>query len=246
MRLQIPLHRIAFARSGDKNDTCNVGLLARDERWYEILRDQVSAERVSAHFEGLVNGPVVRYEWPAIEAFNFICSAALDGGGSRSLRMDNLGKNFSSHLLRLHVEVDEALLQTVEQESAKRSDSAEATALSASGTSNDSDQPSSDKPITMSLETTTEKVKALAEKAGGFGNTIKFTMDEGVIYLDGSGDHNTVSNEDKEANCTIKIKTEDMLSLLNGDLNPMMAFMSGKLKVDGDMGAAMKLQSLFS
>lgn len=97
----------------------------------------------------------------------------------------------------------------------------------------------------MSLENTTQQVSALAEKSGGFGNTIKFAFDEGVIYLDGTGERNTVSNEDKDADCTVKVNKDDLDAMLSGALNPMNAFMGGKLRVEGDMGVAMKLQSLF-
>lgn len=98
----------------------------------------------------------------------------------------------------------------------------------------------------MSIDVTTKKVEELAGKTGGIGNTIKFAFDEGVIYLDGTGESNVVSNEDKDAQCTVKMKMDDFNSLLEGSLNPMTAFMTGKFKIEGDMGVAMKLQSLFS
>jgi hypothetical protein len=101
----VPLLDIAFARSGDKNDICNIGVCARKAELFPLLVAQLTAERVKAHFGDLVKGEVVRYEWPSIEALNFVCHGALDGGASRSLRMDMLGKNFSSHLLRLTVEL---------------------------------------------------------------------------------------------------------------------------------------------
>jgi hypothetical protein len=97
------LEELAFARSGDKNDVCNVGVMARRPEHYELLVRELTPERVKSHFGPLIQGPVVRYEWPAIEALNFVCYAALDGGASRSLRMDALGKNFASHLLSLEL-----------------------------------------------------------------------------------------------------------------------------------------------
>lgn len=103
----LPLMEVAFARSGDKNDVCNIGVCARKPEHYPLLAAQLTAERVKAHFGSLVKGEVVRHEWPSIHALNFVCHGALDGGASRSLRMDALGKNFSSHLLRLTVEVPE-------------------------------------------------------------------------------------------------------------------------------------------
>ena len=103
---KIKLIDIASARSGDKNDLCNIGVMARSPEHYELLKEQLTANLVKDHFNGLIKGKVIRYEWPAIESLNFICHEALDGGGSYSLRMDTLGKNFSSHLLRLEFEVD--------------------------------------------------------------------------------------------------------------------------------------------
>lgn len=96
---------IAFARSGDKNDVCNIGVLAKKPEYYEILKQQLTPEKVKEHFKGLIKGEVIRHEWPAIEGLNFVCKQALDGGGSRSLRMDTLGKNFASHMLRIEIEV---------------------------------------------------------------------------------------------------------------------------------------------
>ena len=98
---------IAAARSGDKNDVCNIGVLAKTPQAYLLLKKYLSAEKVKAHFGSLVHVEVVRYEWDAIEALNFVCYGALDGGASRSLRMDTLGKNFSSHLLRLELEIED-------------------------------------------------------------------------------------------------------------------------------------------
>ena len=98
---------IASARSGDKNDICNIGVIANSKDDYALLKEHLTADKVKAHFNGLIKGEVVRYEWPAIEALNFVCHGALDGGASRSLRMDTLGKNFSSHLLRMEWGVDE-------------------------------------------------------------------------------------------------------------------------------------------
>lgn len=101
----VQLLEIASARSGDKNNVCNIGVMARESHYYLILKDQLTAEKVKQHFGELIKGDVVRYEWDSIESLNFICNEALDGGGSRSMRMDTLGKNFSSHLLRLEIEL---------------------------------------------------------------------------------------------------------------------------------------------
>jgi len=103
---KIKLIDIASARSGDKNDICNIGVMARKPEHYPSLKKYLTADLVKLHFKGLIKGKVIRYEWEAIESLNFICHEALDGGGSTSMRMDNLGKNFSSHLLRMELEVD--------------------------------------------------------------------------------------------------------------------------------------------
>lgn len=97
----------------------------------------------------------------------------------------------------------------------------------------------------MSAEITA-KVSEMAAKAAPIGATIKFDIDGEIVYLDGNGDANTVTNEDKEAECTVTITKENFDQILTGELNPMMAFMGGQIKIDGDMGVAMNLQSLFS
>lgn len=99
----------------------------------------------------------------------------------------------------------------------------------------------------MTLADTTAKVAKLAAAADSIGSTIKFSFKggEGVVYLDGSSDPNVVSNADQAADCTVTVDFQDFNDLLSGSLNPMGAFMTGKLKIDGDMGVAMKLSSLF-
>ena len=104
---KIKLIEIAGARSGDKNNVCNIGVMARNPEHFPVLKKYLTADKVKAHFKDLIKGEVVRYEWDNIEALNFVCHGALDGGASRSLRMDTLGKNFSSHLLRMELEVNE-------------------------------------------------------------------------------------------------------------------------------------------
>ncbi len=102
---KIKLIDIASARSGDKNNICNIGVLAKDAESYQLLKTYLTAELVKTHFGPLIQGQVQRFEWDAIEALNFVCHGALDGGASRSMRVDSLGKNFSSHLLRLELEI---------------------------------------------------------------------------------------------------------------------------------------------
>ena len=103
--MKIKLIDIASARSGDKNDICNIGVMARKPEHYPILKKCLTAQKVKEHFGGLVKGNVVRYEWDAIESLNFVCYEALDGGASRSMRMDALGKNFASHLLIMDLKI---------------------------------------------------------------------------------------------------------------------------------------------
>lgn len=99
----------------------------------------------------------------------------------------------------------------------------------------------------MSFAAAQEQVTKLATHADPLGHTVKFdfTDAEGVLYIDGTQDPNQVSTEDKEAECTIRVGLDDFIKLMSGDLNAMMAFMSGKLKVEGNMGIAMKLTSIF-
>lgn len=99
----------------------------------------------------------------------------------------------------------------------------------------------------MSFEATLEKVSTVAAVADPLGHTVKFVFKggEGVIFIDGTQDPNTVSTDDGEAECSISVDKGDFDKLMSGDLNPMMAFMGGKLKIEGNMGIAMKLSSLF-
>lgn len=97
------LNLLASARSGDKGNICNIGVMAKTPEAYTILKERLTADKVKAHFGDLIKGTVVRYEWDAIESLNFVCHEALDGGASASMRMDALGKNFSSHLLRMEI-----------------------------------------------------------------------------------------------------------------------------------------------
>src|ERR1700678_2174226 len=91
---------IAHGRSGDKGDTCNVGLVAYDAKGYQLLLEQVTAEKVKEHYGSLCRGTVNRYEMPNILALNFVLTRALDGGGTMSLRSDHLGKVMYTWLLR--------------------------------------------------------------------------------------------------------------------------------------------------
>lgn len=101
----IPLHAMAHARSGDKGDGSNVGVLAYDRRGYEILRAFLTPERVKAHFRGIVRGEVERHELPNLLGLNFLLRDSLGGSGSSSLRNDAQGKTHGMALLRMVVEV---------------------------------------------------------------------------------------------------------------------------------------------
>ena len=101
----IPLREVAHARSGDKGDTSNVGVIAYDEADYPLLRDQVTAERVKALYGGLVRGDVDRYELPNVGALNFVLRQALQGGVTTSLALDPHGKTRSSLILDLPIDV---------------------------------------------------------------------------------------------------------------------------------------------
>jgi hypothetical protein len=102
--VKIPLSRIAHTRSGDKGDTCNIGVIAWEERFYPILLREVTADRVRRHFGALVQGPVERFELPNLWALNFLLHGALGGGGTVSLRTDAQGKTFGAALLNLEIE----------------------------------------------------------------------------------------------------------------------------------------------
>lgn len=106
---KIMLLKIAHARSGDKGDTANVGLIAYKPEYYPILVEQVTKERVKEHFKGICRGEVERFEVPNLHALNFLLHESLDGGGTLSLKTDAQGKTYSSALLRMEVDVDEAL-----------------------------------------------------------------------------------------------------------------------------------------
>lgn len=105
MTTRLPLRELCGYRAGDKGDIANVALFADDDATYELLRREVSAERVKEHFGAMVRGPVERYEARNVLALNFVLHDALGGGGPRSLRSDNLGKTLGGALVRLEIDV---------------------------------------------------------------------------------------------------------------------------------------------
>ena len=103
------LREIAHARSGDKGDTNNIGLIAYRPEYYPIIDEQVTADRVREHFKGLVKGRVTRYDLPQLHAVNFVLEQALGGGVTRSLSMDMHGKSYSALILTMAVSVPDDL-----------------------------------------------------------------------------------------------------------------------------------------
>lgn len=105
----VQLRYLAHARSGDKGDTANVGLIALKPEYYDVLRRQVTVARVRRHFRGLITGGVERFELPNLGALNFLLHGALDGGGTVSLKTDAQGKVFSTAMLRMEIPVPRGL-----------------------------------------------------------------------------------------------------------------------------------------
>ncbi len=102
---RIPLYAMAHGRSGDKGDGSNVGVLAYDERGYEILRDFLTTDRVKRHFGSIVEGKVERFELPNLMGLNLVLHDSLGGGGSASLKNDAQGKTHAMALMRMLIEV---------------------------------------------------------------------------------------------------------------------------------------------
>ena len=103
--MKVQLVKVAHARSGDKGDTANVGLIALQDEFYPILVREVTADRVKEHFRGICRGDVERFELPNLGALNFLLHESLGGGGTLSLMTDAQGKTFSTALLRMEVEI---------------------------------------------------------------------------------------------------------------------------------------------
>jgi len=106
--MKVRLLDIAHARSGDKGDTANVGVIALEQRWYPLLVEHLTLARVTAHYRGAITGTVERFELPNLWALNFLLHGALDGGGTLSLKTDAQGKVYSTSMLRLVLDVPDA------------------------------------------------------------------------------------------------------------------------------------------
>ena len=110
--MRVPLHLVAHARSGDKGDASNVGLIADSPALYEVIRGEVTAERVKAHFRQVCRGEVERFEVPNLLALNFLLHDSLGGGGTLSLKTDAQGKTHGQGLLAMEIEVPAELIPT--------------------------------------------------------------------------------------------------------------------------------------
>ena len=105
--MKIELTKLAHARSGDKGDTANVGVIALKDEYYPLLVREVTEEKVKEHFGAMVKGAVERFELPNLNALNFLLHESLGGGGTLSLMTDAQGKTFSTALLRLKIDVND-------------------------------------------------------------------------------------------------------------------------------------------
>ena len=111
--MRVQLTKLAHARSGDKGDTANIGLIALRNEYYPLLVREVTAERVKRHFKGICQGAVDRFELPNLSALNFLLHESLGGGGTLSLMTDAQGKTFSTALLRMEIEIAEEEAQAL-------------------------------------------------------------------------------------------------------------------------------------
>lgn len=102
---KIQLKDIAYARSGDKGDVIDIGVMAKDDEAYALLKEKLTADVVKAHFTGIVKGEVIRYDMDNLNSLEFVMYGALGGGATRTLAMDQTGKAYAPNLLRLELEV---------------------------------------------------------------------------------------------------------------------------------------------
>lgn len=101
------LKQIAHGRSGDKGDTVNICIFAREPKYYEVIKKQVTIEQVRVFFGDMVKGEIIRYDVPSLNGFNFVMKQALGGGATHSLRLDTLGKSYGSAIMRMKIKLDE-------------------------------------------------------------------------------------------------------------------------------------------
>ena len=105
--MEIYLLQIAHGRSGDKGDTSNVCVFARKPEYYDIIKREVTVEKVREYFGDMVKGDIIRYDVPSLDGFNFVMHHALRGGATHSLRLDTLGKSMGSAFMRMKINVRE-------------------------------------------------------------------------------------------------------------------------------------------
>ncbi|MGH7445596.1 MAG: AtuA-related protein [Longimicrobiales bacterium] len=110
---RVLLYDLAHGRSGDKGDTVNVGVIARRSEYWDVIRATLTKERVAEHFAGMFDGRIERFELPNLQALNFLLHGALDGGGTVSLMTDAQGKTFSTAMLRMMIDVPDALARAL-------------------------------------------------------------------------------------------------------------------------------------
>ena len=118
--VRVRLLDVAHARSGDKGDTANVGVIALRPEWYALLDRELTRERVAEHFRGVISGGVDRFALPNLGAINFLLHGALDGGGTLSLKTDAQGKVFSTAMLRMVLDVDDDRARSLQLPEAPR------------------------------------------------------------------------------------------------------------------------------
>ena len=110
---KVKFSEICLARSGDKGDMVNIGVVARSSKIYDFLKEHLTAAYIKDLFEGLCKGPVTRYELDNIESLNFLLDHSLDGGGTKSLMIDAQGKTFAPALLNQEIDVPVEVLESV-------------------------------------------------------------------------------------------------------------------------------------
>jgi hypothetical protein len=111
--MRLKLLQVAHARSGDKGDTANIGLIALKPEFYPVLVKEVTCKRVKQHFKGICEGPVECFELPNLNALNFLLHNSLGGGGTLSLRTDAQAKTFSAALLRMEIDIPDELADLI-------------------------------------------------------------------------------------------------------------------------------------
>jgi hypothetical protein len=114
---QVMLEDLAFARSGDKGDVCNVGVMAKTRSIYEFLLKELTPERVKGHFKGMVKGDVEVYPMPNIDSIQLVLRRSLGGGATCTLRFDQTGKSMCTAVLRMTLDADDRLINEAREAS---------------------------------------------------------------------------------------------------------------------------------